>query len=124
MYRSQSLAQHNTEKLCKLIEEMSQKHKNGQLVLMGDFNLKNIKWSDLGLGTATSESNKEEIMLINTLSNNYLVQLVQNPTRGRGKDKPSLIDLVITNDDKAVSDLANSSPIGNNDHCVISFHGA
>ena len=83
---------------------------------MGDFNLKNIKWSDLGLGTATSESNKEEIMLINTLSNNYLVQLVQNPTRGRGKDKPSLIDLVITSDDKAVSDLENSSPIGNSDH--------
>ena len=43
------------------------------------------------------------------------------PTRFRGDDEPSTIDLIFTNEENMVSDLEYTSPVGKSDHCVLLF---
>ena len=55
------------------------------------------------------------------LQDNLLTQHVTNPTRARGKDCPSVLDLVIANDD-FVDDIIYLSPLGKSDHTVLEIH--
>ena len=43
-------------------------------------------------------------------------------TRSRGNDEPSLIDLILTNEELQVSDIVHQSPLGKSDHAVIFFN--
>ena len=42
-------------------------------------------------------------------------------TRARGKNEPSLLDLVLTIDPMEVDNISYNAPIGKSDHCVLSF---
>ena len=55
--------------------------------------------------------------------NNYLQQHVKTPTRARGSDKPSLLDLIITESSQTQvsSSLIVNEPFGNSDHSVITW---
>ena len=44
------------------------------------------------------------------------------PTRRRGNDQPSLLDLLFTNEAMQISDICHHAPIGKSDHDVISFN--
>ena len=52
----------------------------------------------------------------------YLHQHIEEPTRRRGTDEPSLLDLVLTNEAMQVSDITHRAPIGKSDHDVILFN--
>ena len=52
----------------------------------------------------------------------FLYQHVTQHTRIRGSDKPSLLDLILTNEEGMVSDVQYHAPLGASDHCVISFN--
>ena len=41
------------------------------------------------------------------------------PTRKRGNDEPSLLDLLFTNEALQISDISHHAPLGNSDHDVI-----
>ncbi len=86
---------------------------------MGDFNMPQINWD---LWEAPS-SNPEvlENQFLETLRDAYIYQHVFIPTRGRGSNTPSLIDLILTNEEGMVSDLEILSPLGKSDHACISF---
>jgi len=43
------------------------------------------------------------------------------PTRCRGSDDPSILDLILTNEQLQISDLQYHAPIGSIDHTVITF---
>ena len=59
----------------------------------------------------------------NCLQNNYLKQHVSEPTRVRGKDEPSLLDLIITEDSQTQvsSSIDIGSPLGLSDHAVLTW---
>ena len=59
---------------------------------------------------------------IESLRDCYLHQHVEEPTRRRGTDEPSLLDLVLTNEAMQVSDITHRAPIGKSDHDVILFN--
>ena len=61
----------------------------------------------------------KEYIFIETLRDNFLSQLVSDPTRFRGNDEPSTIDLVITNDENRVSILQQYPGLGRSDHVII-----
>ncbi len=88
-----------------------------QCVIMGDFNYPSIDWDMLNTGRTDSV----EGMFLNCLDDNFLFQVVNKPTRWRGSDKPSLLDLVITKDEAAIDNIEFQSPIGKSDHRVIAF---
>ena len=55
------------------------------------------------------------------LQNNFLHQLVEKPTRFRHEQNPSLLDLIITNDDALISEVSESTPLGKSDHAILHF---
>ena len=67
---------------------------------MGDLNFKNIDWN---LMTDTSQTMNKEYFLVETVKDIFYAQHVDPPTRGRGTDTLSLLDLVLT-------DGANTEP--------------
>ncbi len=119
IYRSDSGTQQNNNNLNKLIREASTKGYS-HILLMGDFNYREIDWR-----TWTSKKDDPEIeenIFLETLKQNNLSQHVTKPTRVRGTDKPSTLDLVITNEVNMVSDVEYHSPLGKSDHSVLLFN--
>ena len=47
------------------------------------------------------------------------MQHITEPTIGRDKNEPSLLDLALTNDDTAISTIETASGLGKSDHSVI-----
>ena len=81
---------------------------------MGDFNFSNIEW---GNWTA-AHNNPSSLIFLNTLQDNFLLQYVDTPTRGRGSDVPRILDLVISNTE-IVTNIKYSAPLGKSDHSLL-----
>jgi len=56
---------------------------------------------------------------VEAVRDGYLCQNVNAPTRGRGSDKPSLLDLVFTRDKEMINSVNHAAPIGKSDHVLL-----
>ena len=112
IYRTNSM--NNTEDLCNLFYEINMKKYN-EIIIMGDFNYKNINW------TSWMSSGSKENTFLNCLRDCYFEQHTQEETRCRGRDTPSLLDLIITSYDSSMSNFIYDAPLGKSDHCVLIF---
>ena len=77
--------------------------------IMRDFNYRNADWIDIA---ADHESDD----LINIIQDNFLKQIVSEPTR-----KDSIMDLDITNKDNLVNNMEIGWKLGSSDHPEILF---
>ena len=119
-YRSPTpskLSDSNNTNLNNLLRFLSNKHYS-HLCFVGDFNYKDIDW--LTWTTSHNEESKEA-KFIETIRDCYLYQHLLEPTRRRGSDNPSLIDLLFTNEALQVSDVEYHAPLGKSDHCILIF---
>ena len=105
------------ERLRTLISEAA-KTKHTHHLIMGDFNYPSIDWDTLSTGNTESEGNK----FVECLQDNYLFQIIDQPTRCRGSDKPNILDLVITENMENITEVEYQSPLGKSDHCVVTFN--
>ena len=88
------------------------------LLVYGDFNFKEIVWSDL----SGSSTNSQIEPFLDTIDNLFLFQHVSNPTRFRQDATPNLLDLVFTNEKEIVTtNLSYLPPLGNSDHIFLQF---
>ena len=120
IYRSptpSATSEENNKVLNQLLNHISTQ-KYSHICLVGDFNYKKINWKNM---TTTESENSIEQKFIDCIQDNYLYQHVTKPTRIRGTDEPSLLDLVLTNEEYQVSDVRHHAPLGRSDHSVISF---
>ena len=93
-YRSPSSDIENDGKLLSLLDTIS-KSTRENILLIGDFNYKNIDWLNHASNNHSSTSEKK---FVNNLQDNLLTQHVTFATRAMGTDDaPSTLDLVITN---------------------------
>ena len=83
---------------------------------MGDFNYPGIDWSS---GTCKSAVENE---FLETVRDCYLTQCIHIPSRGRGFNNPSLIDLILTNDEDTVNNIRLEAPLGKSDHSVTKYY--
>ena len=60
-------------------------------------------------------------IFLSTMYDNFLFQHIEFPTRYRENQKPSLLDLVITNEENAVLNIRSTEPLGKSDHIVLTF---
>ena len=96
----------NNNKLNKFLRWAAER-RHSHKCIMGDFNFKKLNWAT----QSTSESeNSDEAKFLETLRDSFFHQQVQKPTRQRGNDEPSLLDLVLTNEAMQVSNLCHLSP--------------
>lgn len=115
LYRSPNGSEENFTQLCELFTE-SVKKRFSEVILFGDLNFPNITWDTCSTnGTIDSK----EFRFIETIRDCYLYQHITAPTRGRGSDKPSVIDLVFTSEEEFISDITINPPLGKSDHSVI-----
>ena len=108
----------NNEKLNRLFRCIEKKKNYSHRCIVGDFSFKNINWSPWA--THCNE-NSTETSFIEAVHDSYLYQHVEETTRRRGNDDPSLLDLILTNEAMQVSDIQHHSPLGKSDHSVVSF---
>ena len=90
--------------------------KNSPYLLAGDFNLPTINWT-----TCTSTGSITASHFLDFFLNASLNQHVNFTTRYRAGNKPSLLDLVITDSQNSIAKLGSSHPLGKSDHLVIHF---
>ncbi|WP_219823778.1 hypothetical protein, partial [Enterobacter cloacae complex sp. 2DZ2F20B] len=56
------------------------------------------------------------------LSNTHAVQIVEEFTRFRSGQNPSLLDLIFVSNDNLATDLQYLPPIGKSDHALLTFN--
>ena len=117
IYRSPNSTVQNNAELNTLISKVCQGDDN-ETIVVGDFNFPNINWNSV---STTKSIESPEYVLLQTIQDNFLYQHVTAPTRQRGSDNPSILDLVFSKND-VIADLTVSSPIGKSDHGTIKFN--
>ncbi|KAJ3595710.1 hypothetical protein NHX12_005013 [Muraenolepis orangiensis] len=90
--------------------------KYSRVLIAGDFNFPGIDWSSW---TTKSDHNSTEFKFIECIRNCYMHQHVTSPTRGRGTNKPSVLDRVLTDTEEAVEDVDIKSPLSSSDHSTL-----
>ena len=121
IYRSPTASEtseQNNLNLNLLLKDVCKK-KYSHVCLVGDFNFPTINWNSM----ATTETGDGlESNFLEAVHDCFLYQHIIEPTRIRGTDNPSLLDLILTDEEFQVSELKHQSPLGASDHSVISFN--
>ncbi len=116
IYRSPNSTAENDRHLnetLRAVAEMGFSH----LLICGDFNYPHINWTDWTVNVGDPRSHA----FIDALQDCYLYQHSLRPTRSRGNDRPSTIDLILTNEEQMVDGLELGAPLGLSDHCTMTF---
>ncbi len=72
------------------------------VLILGDFNLKEIDWKTQ---TTDKNENHPSTIFLETIRDLFLHQHVKEPTRMRGEDIPTTLDLILTNEENMVEQL-------------------
>ena len=113
IYRSPNSDSQNNENLLLNIEWARRQF--DEIIMVGDINMPNINWS------TEQCSNEYGQKLLDCLNDNNLEQLVDQPTRYRFDQNPSLLDLIITSNPDIVHNVEYFEPFGKSDHISIHF---
>ena len=89
----------------ELIDEVSK----GRIVVMGDFNFAELNWSKL-------ENVDMAHPFVECINNNFLYQLVEEPTRGK-----NYLDLILSSEEGMIQNVAVQEPFETSDHQIIRF---
>ena len=116
IYHSPNSDSLNFDHLCSLLTQAVDTGVS-HLLVVGDFNMPYINWTSLTV-TPANTYNEAFLSLLDDL---YLIQHVTFLTRFRSNQVPSLLDLILTNDENTVSSMTSLSPLGKSDHIVIEF---
>jgi hypothetical protein len=118
IYRSPNSPEENNAKLLTLLTQATLIKAN-YLVIVGDFNYKEIDWKSKQVHTRESHP---AYQIYNKINDLFLDQLITSPTRHREGERPNVLDWVITNSSDKISDIQISAPLGEKgDHNVITF---
>ena len=119
LYRRGECSDENNEALLNSLYKIC----NGSythVLIMGDLNFPDIDWENW-----TCKSNNTDDIdhrFIECIRDCYLFQHVSEPTRKRGNDNPSTLDLLFSNEDHMISDLEINAPLGSSDHSILKFN--
>ena len=107
VYRCPNITKENTEKIHNTISEVSK----GDCIIMGDFNLGNIKWDTL------QSTGVEDQNLLCLVQDNFLTQHVLEPTRAT-----RILDIVLSSQKELVDNVEIKEPLGSSDHNQMHFN--
>ena len=93
IYRNQSIPNNHAD-LRDQLSKLTLSKDFSHVAVLGDFNYPGINWAN---GSSSGSSESPESLFLEATRDCFLTQHVSKPTRARGKDTPSLLDLVLTN---------------------------
>ena len=88
------------------------------ILIAGDFNHPSVDWKNES--TTLNEKNDSYIFM-EFVRDTFLFQHVMNPTHYRGTQKPTLIDLIFSNEAEMVKNVRHEAPVGKSHHQRILF---
>lgn len=115
VYRRGQSTNENNDKLNDILLKASNM-KPHNLLILGDFNFKEIDWST---ETCNANSAHPASKFLFTCKEAFLIQNQKDFTRYRTGQRPSLLDLVLTNKDDLVIDIDTQAGLGKSDHCTL-----
>jgi hypothetical protein len=115
VYRSPNSSDRNNNELNDLLRKLGQSKHNHKLIF-GDLNFRGIDWLN---NFCTRGEDTCDFKFLEAVRDAYLHQHVTIPTRGRGSDTPSLIDLVFTDTEELIEPVNHLAPLGKSDHAVL-----
>ena len=116
VYRSPSAdVNTSTDNLINLLRTASE-GKHNHLLVAGDINMPQIEWTSSFSGAPDGHHTHRFIEGIQECG---LTQHVTKATRYREGERPSTLDVIMTNEEGLVQNLAYHPPIGNSDHAVL-----
>ena len=110
----------NNARLCNMLLRYSNMKDVSHVQSMRDINLPLINWSSWTC--SNNSDNSFDDTFINCLRDSFLHQHVTIPTRTRYIQNPSILDLILPNDDGMISSLSYQSPLGKRDHSILTFN--
>jgi hypothetical protein len=105
-YRPPNSDLYPLEELQRILGEVS----TSELIVVGDFNITEIDWSNASTSTISALPN----LLLDIVHDNFLSQMIFEPTRDR-----NILDLVLTTSTDYVQDASVGDPFS--DHNLITF---
>ena len=118
VYRSPNSTSENNEALRKqLLHTATLNHINNMLVF-GDFNFREINWKH---NTVSAGLNSEPQAFMDVIQDLLLVQHVEEFTRSREGQRPSLLDCVFTNDENSIDEIVHRPAVGKSDHDCLTW---
>lgn len=115
MYRAPSSSEGNNDNLLNQIIRANEVSGQNRILLMGDFNLKEINWLEEEVsGSITAIPNK----FYECTKDCFLHQHVFAPTRFRGEQE-STLDLIFTKEEEDVKNIEVIQPLGKSDHGIV-----
>ena len=88
-------------------------------MIRDDFNFPEIDWDS---ETCGGEEGNRGNRFLSTIHQNYLFQHVHDFTHFKPNTKPSLLDLIFTNQPEFVNSVKFYAPVGCSHHRVLNFH--
>jgi ribonuclease P/MRP protein subunit RPP40 len=102
-YRPPDSSKIQDEALFNMIRLVSKE----KLLIMGDFNFAELNWKN-------QEGLDDDHLFMRCVNDNFLVQCVEDCTRGK-----NVLDLVLTSEENMVENLTVGEPFGTSDHQII-----
>ena len=118
IYRSPNSSNVNNKALRQVLVKATEM-KYSHVLLTGDFNFPSINWLTWSVNSTNEED--EAAMFVEAARDGFLYQHIDQPTRIRGENEPSCLDLVFTNEEGMVDNVEIQSPLGKSDHAMITF---
>ena len=106
----------STNQVCDILAKASERN-DAYLLICGDFNYREIDWKN----ESSNENSEHCSSFLNTIQDCFLHQHVAEPTRYRRGEEPSLLDLVLSNEEGMVYNLAHKLGLGDSDHITLTF---
>ena len=117
-YRSTASDPENNDRLLHLLRQASLVAERSHLLIMGDFNYPEINYEDYEVKAAcTSDAAK----FFDQTQDLFLHQHVNECTRYRLGQKPSILDYIFTGEENLVDNVVYQAPVGKSDHCCLEF---
>ena len=115
IYKSPNTSDDNEKELFNLLYEVTRG--SSRVIITGDFNYRGINWDSMEI----FENNMINKNFIEVVEDCFLIQHVNLPTRARIGQNPSILDLILTNNENSIEDLVVESPLGKSDHGCLKF---
>ena len=113
MYRSPNSDVHNVN--MKDVYARNYSH----LLILGDFNFPEINWHE---ETFSKGANHVSSLFLEGIKDLFLYQHVNSATRYREHQRPSILDLILTNIENMISNLEYLPGLGKSDHIVLKIN--
>ena len=118
IYRSPSSTDRNNTEIMEQIKKAYQLAGSNRVLLLGDYNLKEIHWSE---NYAEGDIESLPHKFYECIKDCFLYQHVTTPTRFRGTQQESILDLIFTKEEDDIKNIEVFQPLGKSDHGLIVF---